>query len=141
MSRFNIAITSRSERPLGGVRTNARRPEQPGFFPGERHEPHVAAQVFSTCRTARDLEQRRGAGRVVVGAVVDLANTGGQRARAPEADVVVVRADHHRAVELRFPFAGNPADDVVSGRALADEIDLDFDASLARQKAFPRALA
>ena len=72
-----------------------RRAQQPAFLAGKRHEHERARKALALRgRLPRDLDDRRRARGVVVGAVVDFAGAlGRHRQVAAAAHVVVVRAD------------------------------------------------
>ena len=79
---------------MGDERRGAR---EAGLLAGEQrdHERAALGRALRGLGQARRREQRgRGAGRVVVGAVVHRARLGSQRALAAEAEVIVVGAEH-----------------------------------------------
>jgi hypothetical protein len=81
---FSIA-TIASSFTVGGLHELAAA-EQPDLFAVERDEQQAALRVFAEREGARHFDQRRRAGRVVVGAGVD--------ASVAPSEMVVVRADH-----------------------------------------------
>ena len=99
MSRLIIARTSAIVRPAGGVRVKCVEPSDARLLARERDEHDVARQR-AAARAASwraDLEQRRRAGGVVVGAEVRQVAVGRQRVATAEAQVIVVRADDDHA--------------------------------------------
>ena len=96
------------------------RTEQAPLLARERHEdqgPRKARPVGSG--GTRNLDQRGDAGGVVVGAVVNLAGAlGGGGKAASEADMVVVRAKHHRLLDSRGIRSVKRADNVAHGPAV-----------------------
>ena len=93
------------------------RPERSQLLAAERNE-HDGPRGVPAREQPGDLEQRGGAGGVVVGAVVHAAGrVGVHGAEAAEAQVVVVRPDHHDFAAQRGRRAGQDRHHVAGGRA------------------------
>ena len=99
------------------------RAEEALFLAGEGDEDKRAFVLFLRSEMARHFDDRRRAGGVVVGPVMDLGRVCGKAARAAVAEMVVVRTDDDGFVFQHRIVAGQDANDVVCGNGHLDKAD------------------
>ncbi len=109
----------RSTGTAEGLPTWCEDPSSPSSSPAKRMNTRVRGGR-AAAKDARQPQDQRGAGGVVVGAVVD------RRALAPE--MIVVRADHHRLPGERGIGAREHADHVRGAELLARELHVELHA-------------